>query len=68
MEDNQIKQLVGDNLVVVRNDSLEMVQFNEVNIDVLQKAKLVCFYFGAKWAPPCRLFTQSLKDFYDAVN
>ena len=25
-------------------------------------------YFGAHWAPPCRLFTPALADFYNNVN
>jgi hypothetical protein len=25
-------------------------------------------YFGAHWAPPCRLFTPALSDFYKSVN
>jgi len=26
--------------------------------------KFVGIYFGAHWAPPCRLFTKTLIDFY----
>ena len=28
----------------------------------------VAIYFGAHWAPPCRLFTGHLKKFYDEIN
>jgi len=28
----------------------------------------VAIYFGAHWAPPCRLFTPSLSEFYNKVN
>ena len=30
--------------------------------------KFVGIYFGAHWAPPCRLFTKTLTDFYTKVN
>jgi nucleoredoxin len=29
---------------------------------------LVGIYFGAHWAPPCRLFTPALAEFYERVN
>ena len=32
------------------------------------KAKYYGIYYGAHWAPPCRLFTTVLTDFYDEVN
>jgi nucleoredoxin len=28
----------------------------------------VAIYFGAHWAPPCRLFTPSLSEFYNKIN
>ena len=31
-------------------------------------AKYVGIYFGAHWAPPCRLFTGQLKTFYETAN
>jgi hypothetical protein len=35
-----------------------------VDIEALLEAKdFVAVYFGAHWAPPCRLFTQTLADF-----
>ena len=30
--------------------------------------KYVGIYFGAHWAPPCRLFTGQLKSFYEQAN
>ena len=30
--------------------------------------ELLGIYFGAHWAPPCRLFTPALVEFYQTVN
>ena len=29
---------------------------------------LIGIYFGAHWAPPCRLFTPALTEFYNNIN
>ena len=34
----------------------------------LAGAKFTGIYFGAHWAPPCRLFTKTLLDFYTKAN
>ena len=40
-----------------------------VDLENLLEAKdFICIYFGAHWAPPCRLFTPTLADFYTKVN
>ena len=31
-------------------------------------AEFYCIYFGAHWAPPCRLFTPVLSEFYKNIN
>ena len=36
--------------------------------DALAQAKFKAIYFGAHWAPPCRLFTKTLTDFYNNSN
>ena len=42
---------------------------NEVNATAtLTGAKYVGIYFGAHWAPPCRLFNEKLADFYKRAN
>ena len=33
-----------------------------------QGQDFVGMYFGAHWAPPCRLFTPSLAEFYSKIN
>ena len=38
------------------------------SIDDVKKAKVVCLYFAAAWAPPCRGFTPILKKFYNQCN
>ncbi len=30
--------------------------------------ELLAIYFGAHWAPPCRLFTPALTEFYNKIN
>ena len=34
----------------------------------LSAAKFTGIYFGAHWAPPCRLFTKTLTEFYGEAN
>lgn len=31
-------------------------------------AEFFGIYFGAHWAPPCRLFTPALSEFYNKIN
>ena len=35
---------------------------------LIGEAKFVGIYFGAHWAPPCRLFTTNLKETYEVMN
>ena len=35
---------------------------------ISESVKYVGIYFGAHWAPPCRLFTETLSGFYEKVN
>ena len=40
-----------------------------VDFDYLMQARdFVLLYFGAHWAPPCRLFTPTLVEFYQKIN
>ena len=42
---------------------------DEVNtVASLSGHKFTGIYFGAHWAPPCRLFNQNLADFYARAN
>lgn len=40
----------------------------EISTLLQSGAEFVGIYFGAHWAPPCRLFTGALEDFYNAIN
>ena len=37
-------------------------------LSALQDTKFIAIYFGAHWAPPCRLFTKTLTEFYGETN
>ena len=41
-----------------------------INLETFMKQgqDFVGLYFGAHWAPPCRLFTPSLAEFYSKIN
>ena len=40
-----------------------------VSLDSVMQAKdFIAVYFGAHWAPPCRLFTPQLAEFYKKIN
>ena len=34
----------------------------------LADMKYIGIYFGAHWAPPCRLFTTTLTEWYNSIN
>ena len=63
MEDtNEIRNLVGDTLLTHDNGNIVQISFNDWYAKFNASAKYLCFYFGAHWAPPCRIFTKSLND------
>ena len=67
-DNKALQDLVGDTLLKVNGDKIDQVDFNTFN-GKIASAKFVCFYFGAHWAPPSRLFTENLKSkVYDEVN
>lgn len=35
---------------------------------VVSEPEFISIYFGAHWAPPCRLFTPMLAEFYGKIN
>ena len=35
---------------------------------VLNASEFIGIYFGAHWAPPCRLFTTNLEEIYNEIN
>ena len=56
-----MQEIVGDNL---RQGA------GTINLETFMKQgqDFVGLYFGAHWAPPCRLFTPSLAEFYSKIN
>jgi nucleoredoxin len=57
-----IAQLLKGDLVQFRNG--DVVRADEA---VLEKKKLIAFYFSAHWCGPCRKFTPQLVDYYKRV-
>ena len=39
----------------------------KVGLEAIADSKFVGLYFGAHWAPPCRLFTKTLSDVYNTT-
>ena len=39
-----------------------------MGLEAIAHCKFVAIYFGAHWAPPCRLFTKTLTEFYNKTN
>lgn len=41
-----------------------------IDLETLLKdaPELIGVYFGAHWAPPCRLFSPALSEFYNKIN
>ena len=64
-----VEDLIGQKLIKVQEDG----SIGEVPIGTWltenANIKYLCFYFGAHWAPPSRLFTSTLQEkFYSIVN
>ena len=59
---NAIRELVKGDLVSLRNGAL-----GHFDDEVLEKKKLIAFYFSAHWCAPCRKFTPELVDYYNRV-
>ena len=63
---NPLLELLGDSILVIKNDQIENISYNDFRNQF--KGEFVGFYFGAHWAPPSRLFTSNLKQFYQDTN
>ena len=48
--------------------SLRQAKNEVATVASLSPAKFTGIYFGAHWAPPCRLFTKTLTEFYGNAN
>lgn len=40
----------------------------EVSKDHLLESRLIGLYFSASWSPPCKIFTEQLSDWYNAIR
>ena len=68
MDTEELKKLVGDKVLVKTGaDSHKEVAVAEFAKEI-GNPEFLGFYFGAHWAPPCRLFTTNLAEFYSKVN
>ena len=52
---------MGDTLLLSDKKEIKEVPVADFLKDFSAKGEFLCFYFGAHWAPPSRLFTQNLE-------
>ena len=65
----KLKEVVGNELIKNDGTVISKVTFDEFYNSFSPDGQYLCFYFGAHWAPPSRLFTENLKQkFYSQVN
>ena len=59
-----IKELFGEELLKRGEDkvTIEKVKVDNWLNDFQKKGKYIGLYFGAHWAPPCRLFTKNIEE------
>lgn len=55
-----LKNLIGDKVLKHDGKNITEQTFEEWYAKFSKDGQYVCFYFGAHWAPPCRIFTKSL--------
>ena len=63
-----IPELVGDHVMKVTNDEIEQKEFAPIFEENKDSTEFYLLYFGAHWAPPCRLFLTTLEKWYNKVN
>ena len=61
-------ELVGENVLKVNDDKIETLEFNQIFEENKDTVKFYLLYFGAHWAPPCRLFIRNLTKFNENLN
>ena len=63
MEGNsELKNLLGEKMLTNDGEKITEITFNDWYTKFQAKGQYVCFYFGAHWAPPSRIFTKSLNE------
>ncbi len=60
-KDTALKELLGEKLLCRNGDKIEEITFANWYAKFSPKGQYLCLYFGAHWAPPSRLFTQTLE-------
>ena len=63
-----LQEIIGDVLLANNGESIQKIDFKTINAEFAPSGRFICFYFGAHWAPPSRLFTTNLAKFYTDVN
>ena len=63
-----LQEIIGDVLLANNGESIQKIDFKTINAEFSASGRFICFYFGAHWAPPSRLFTTNLAKFYADVN
>ena len=51
----------------IMGNELRQGQFT-ITTPKFENCQFIAIYYGAHWAPPCRLFTNTLLEFYEMVN
>ena len=62
METTPIKDLVGQTVLVNDGETIKQVHYEDFKASTINNCEFLLFYFGAHWAPPCRLFTSTLNE------
>ena len=64
-----LQDIIGDGILKSDKKEIKQVTYNEFMNGFEAKGEFICFYFGAHWAPPCRLFTSNLETrLYEVLN
>ena len=63
---SKLQEIIGDSVIRVEDGAIKKQTFSEFKSGFT--GEFIAFYFGAHWAPPSRLFTNNLTDFYHHAN
>ena len=62
MEASDLQTLIGDKLLINEGEGNKSITYADWHAKFSPKGEYICFYFGAHWAPPCRIFTTQLAE------
>ena len=64
-----LQDIIGDSILKSDKKEIKTVSYNDFMNGFQANGEFICFYFGAHWAPPCRLFTSNLEQrLYEVLN